>query len=212
MKKQFLYSVAAVAMLAFASPAMADAAPGNSIAVVNIQQIMHDSTAAKNVREQLDSKQKAFQADLSKKEEKFQKEEQELGKERSVLSKAAFDEKARAFSKKATEAQKDVESKKALLNNAFAHANYDLQKAVTDIVADIAKEKGFLIALPTESPTSQVLYADPKLDITQEVLTRLNKKLPKLDVKFEAPPEAAAAPDAPEAAAPDAKPEAPAAK
>ena len=33
---------------------------------------------------------------------------------------------------------------------------------------------------------SRMLYADRKLDITDEVLKRLNQKLPKLDVKFDA--------------------------
>ncbi len=58
----------------------------------------------------------------------------------------------------------------------------DIQKVVTDIITDLAKEKGFIVAMPT----SQTLYADPKLDISDEVLKRLNEKLPKFDVKFDA--------------------------
>lgn len=189
MKNTFLYSVAAVAMLAFSPAAIAaEAAPAaaaNTIAVVNIQQIMREATAAQNVREQLESKQKSFQAEISKKEEQLQKEDQELGKKRSVLSKSAFEEKARAFRTKATEVQKEVQGKKAMLDNAFEHSINDIQKVVTDIIAGLAKEKGFTVAIPT----SQILYSDSKLDISGDVLTRLNQKLPKLDVKFEAPPE-----------------------
>jgi outer membrane protein len=184
--KTFLYSVAAVAMLTFTSAAQAaDATAGNLIAVVNIQQVMRDATAAQNVREQLESKQKAFQAEISKKEEQLQKEDQELGKKRSVLSKTAFEEKARAFRNKATEVQKEVQGKKALLDNAFEHSITEIQKVVTEIIATLAKEKGFSVAIPT----SQILYSDSKLDISGDVLTRLNQKLPKLDVKFDAMPE-----------------------
>lgn len=177
--KNSLYSLAACAMLAFAPAAMA--ADGNMLAVVNIQQVMRDSTAAQNVREQLESKQKSFQADISKKEEQLQKEDQELGKQRSVLSKSAFEEKASKFRAKATEVQKEVQSKKALLDSAFERALNDIQKVVTEIITDLSKEKGFVMAVPT----SQILYADSKLDISDEVLKRLNQKLPKLDVKFE---------------------------
>ena len=180
MKYGTFYSVIAAAMLTFSPAAMA--ADGNFVAVVNIQQVMRDSTAAQNVREQLESKQKSFQSEISKKEEELQKEDKELGKKRSVLSKSAFEEKAGAFRKKATEVQKEVQSKKALLDNAFEHALADIQKVVTEIIVDLAKEKGFSMAIPT----SQILYADPKLDISSEVLTRLNQKLPKLDVKFDA--------------------------
>lgn len=181
--KTMFYSVAAAAMLAFASPVMAADAPANQIVTVNIQQVMRDATAAQSVREQLESKQKTFQSELAKKEEELQKENQDLGKKRSVLSKQAFDEKAAAFSKKATDVQKEVQTKKATLDSAFEHALNDIQKVVTDVISDLAKEKGFQVAIPT----SQILYGDPKLDISDEVLKRLNQKMPKLDVKFDAP-------------------------
>ena len=83
---------------------------------------------------------------------------------------------------KVTNARKDMDSKKALLDNAFSRSLGDIQKAVTDIIADIAKEKGLTLAIPT----SELLYRDAKLDITDEVLKRLDQKLPKLDVKFDA--------------------------
>lgn len=179
MKRLLLLAVAALG-LGVTTSAMADDAK-QSIAVVNIQQIMRDSTAAKSVREQLESKQKAFQADITKKEEALQKEDQELAKKQSVLSKEAFAEKAKAFRAKATEVQKEVQAKKALLDNAFERSLSDIQKAVNEIINELAKEKGFTLAIPT----SQILYADEKMDVSKEVLDRLNKKLPKLDVKFE---------------------------
>ena len=188
MKRSMLFTACAAAMLAFSAPAMAaDATPTAmvNIAVVNIQQVMRDSTAAQNVREQLEAKQKTFQADISKKEETLQKEDKELSKKRSVLSKEAFEEKARAFRSKATEVQKEVQSKKAVLDAAFERALAEIQKSVTEVIGEMSKEKGFIMAVPT----SQILYADEKLDISAEVLKRLNQKMPKLDVKFDAAPE-----------------------
>ena len=176
-----LSSIALIALVSFTAPAFAEDAK-QTIAVVNIQQIMRDSAAAKSVREQLEGKQKAFQADITKKEESLQKEDQELAKQQSVLSKDAFAAKAKAFRSKATEVQKEVQAKKALLDSGFEHSLNDIQKAVNGIIADMAKEKGFTLAVPT----SQVLYADEKMDISKEVLERLNKKLPTLSVKFDA--------------------------
>jgi outer membrane protein len=178
-------ALALLAMTGLATAASAD--EGNAIAVVNIGQVMRESTAAKMVREQLESKYKGFQADISKKQESLQKEDQELGKKKSVLSKEAFEEKASEFRKKVTEAQKDAQTKKVMFDNASARSSEEIQKAVTGIVAELAKEKGFVLAVSSENPTSQILYADSKLDISAEVIKRLNDKLPKLDVKFEAP-------------------------
>lgn len=183
------FYLSAILGLALALPAhAADAPAANMIAVVNIQQVMKGSTAAQSANSQLEAKQKSFQSELTKKDEDLQKEDKELGKQRGVLSKEAFEEKTRAFRGKVTEVQKEVQTKKAMLDGGYARALGEIQKAVSEIVADLAKEKGFVLAIPTESsPNWQVLYADEKLDITKDVLDRLNKKLPKLEVKFEAP-------------------------
>ncbi len=155
----------------------------SNIAVVNIQGVVKESTAAKSINEQMESKQKTYQADFSKREETLHKEEQELKKQKSVLAQQAFAEKAKAFESKVTELQKDVQNKKAMLDSAYARALSEIQKNVTDIITDMSKEKGFVVAIPT----SQLLYAESSLDITADVLKKLNERLPKVEVKFTAP-------------------------
>ncbi len=175
-------SIKTIALAAIVSIAMHGAAlaEGTKIAVVNIQSIMKDSTAAKAIRTQLETKQKAYQAEIAKKEEAMQKEEQELSGLRTTLSKEAFEEKVNAFRQKATAMQKDVQGKKATLDAAFEKALNDVQKAVNEIITEQAKEKGFNVAIPS----SQLLYAEPGMDITAEVLTKLNAKLPSVTVDF----------------------------
>jgi outer membrane protein len=181
-----LLSIIAAMILLSTGAVQAEDAP--VIATVNIQKIMQESSAAKMVRDKLEDKQKSFQSELTKKDESLQKEEKEITGQKGVLSKEAFEAKARDFRKKVTDVQRDVQNKKVMLDNAHAKALAEIQKAVTTIVAELAKEKGFLLAIPMESPpTWQVLYADSKLDISDDVLARLNKKLPKVDVKFEMP-------------------------
>lgn len=177
-------SVAICAAPAFAQTAPAAApAAGSKIAVVNTQSIMRDSTAAKSVREQLDAKQKSYQTDIGKKEEALQKEDQELAKQKGALAKEAFEAKIKAFREKATATQKEVQDKKATLDAAYERSVIQIQKTVSDIITELAKEKGFTIALAN----SVVLYNEPGMDISNDVLTRLNQRLPKIDVKFESP-------------------------
>lgn len=178
--------VPSFALAQAAAPAAAPAASALSaskIAVVDVQGIMRDSTAAKSVREALEAKQKSYQAEISKKEDALQKEDQSLAKEKATLSKDAFDKKVAAFREKATAVQKEVAAKKETWDKAYETSLAQIQKAVSSIIADIAQQKGFVIALPA----SQLLYRDAALDISQEVLTKLNAQLPKVDVKFEAP-------------------------
>lgn len=164
------------ATLFLAQPAFAE----EKIAVVNIQQIMRDSGAAKSVREQLQSKQKSFQSELDAKEKALQKEDQELVKQQANLSKEAFEQKVNAFRQKAMSARQEIQNKKAQLDKGFQGALNQIQTTTLNIVKEVATEKGYNIVLSS----SQVLYNGSNMDITGEVLARLNKKLPSVSVKF----------------------------
>jgi Skp family chaperone for outer membrane proteins len=65
-----------------------------------------------------------------------------------------------------------------MLDRAFAGALNDIQKQIGKIVEKLSKEKGYEVVVPT----SQILYVDSTLDITDEVRTRLDKKLPTVKV------------------------------
>ena len=176
MKQVVRYTLLIAAIAGFTAPAMAE----SNFAVVDIQKIMRESTAAKSIRTQLESKQKAYQAEIKKKEAAMQKEEKSLATQRSTLSPEAFQKKVEDFRKKATTMQKDVQTKKAALDRGFEKSLNDVQKVVNEIITSLAKEKKFSLAIPS----GQLLYADPTMDITDEVLSRLNKKLPKVSVSF----------------------------
>ena len=175
---RFTRFVATVAVIAasISTPALADSAIG----VVNIQRIMKDSKAATDVRNQLQAKQKAFQADLDSKEKALHAEDQSLAKQRSTTDKDAFAAKVKAFQTKAAEAQKEVQTKKAQLDKAFNGALEQIQSSVTDITKQIATEKKLGMVVTS----NQVIYADPALDVTDEVLKSLDAKLPSVKVNF----------------------------
>lgn len=173
----YVVLIAAAAMLCgLGAPASAE----TKIAVVDVQKIMRDSSAAKSIRSQLESKQKAFQAEIKKKEEEMQAQEKSLAGQRATLSPEAFEKKVNEFRTKATKMQKDVQAKKSSLDSGFEKSLNDIQQVVNQVITDLAKEKSFNLAIPS----GQLLYAEPGMDITAEVLSRLNSKLPKVTVTF----------------------------
>jgi len=175
MKKIMLAGVAALALVA--SPVFA---AETTIGVVNIAKIMKDAKAAISVREQLQAKQKAFQAELDSKEKELLAEDQSLVKQKDSPDKATFDKKVKSFREKAAVAQRQVQEKKAQLDKAFSGSLEEIQQAVIGVVKEVAEEKKMTLAVSS----AQVLYNDPTLDITDEVLKRLDAKLPKVAVKF----------------------------
>ncbi len=172
-----------VAICALVFGAASARAEGAKIAVVNTQSVMKDSTAFKAIRDQLDAKQKAYQAEISKQEEALQKNKQELDKQSSALAKEALQAKAKEFQAKVTEIQQQVQIKKKTLDSGYELAVAQIQKTLSEVVVELAKEKGFTVAIPS----SQLLYAEASMDITPEVTKRLNEKLPNYTVKFESP-------------------------
>ena len=176
MKPRYLPMFALLALTAFALPAHAETAIG----IVNIQKIMNDSLAAKSVRDQLQSKQKSFQSELDAKEKALMKEDQDLIKQRANMEKDAFEQKVKSFRERAAKAQGEIQAKKASLDKAFAGALEQIQTNVVAITASVAKEKKLNVVISS----AQVLYGDASLDITDEVLSQLNKKLSSVTLKF----------------------------
>lgn len=174
MKKLFLIALASVAFIA--APAFAD----SSIGVVNVAKIMQTSKAATSVRSQLQTKQKSFQGELDAKEKALLAEDQSLVKQKDSTEKAAFEKKVKDFREKAANEQRDVQAKKAALDKSFAAALEEIQKNVLDITKQVAAEKKLNLVVSS----AQVLYTDTSLDITDEVLKRLDAKLPTVTVKF----------------------------
>jgi outer membrane protein len=168
-----LICAAAICTLPFSAQA-------GGIAVLNIQEIMRESSAAKSVKTTLEAQQKSFQSEMATKEQSLQAKEKELAQQKSVLSPEEFEKRVKDFRTQASAAQRDVQTKKSKLDKAFADALGEIQKSVVDIVTEQAKAK----ELEAVFPTSQLLYAAPALDITASVLAELNKRLPRVQVKF----------------------------
>jgi Skp family chaperone for outer membrane proteins len=168
-----------LAVLMFAAPLAP--AFAETVAIVNIQKIMRDSLAAKSARDQLKAKQDQFAGEIKAKETDLKREDEELAKQRSVLAPDAFEQKVRTFREKAAGVQRDAQQKQGQLNKAFNAALGEMQNTIVNIIGEMAKEKGFKVAIPS----NQALYADPSLDITDEVLKRLNSRLTKITINFQ---------------------------
>ena len=152
----------------------------NKIAVVDVQQVLKDSLASQDVGSQIEKKRVAYQAAITKQENELKKEDAELTKQQSVLSPEAYQQKAKEFKSHVNDVQKDVQARRERLEKGYQEAVLQVQNVVLEIVSKLADEKGFSIAIPT----SQILYYKSDMNISKDVLERLNKRLPKIQVKI----------------------------
>ena len=157
--------------------------PGPVVAVVDIDRIRENSTAAKSVRDQLEKHRSTFQDEISKQENELRNAEQDLNKQRSVLSLDAFNQRRQQFEQRVADVQRQVQSRRRQLETAMANSMTEVNKAVVDAVQEVATSHGANLVLPK----SQIILVDKAMELTEDVLTMVNKKLPNVRVTLPAP-------------------------
>lgn len=148
------------------------------VAVVDIQRIMQESSASKGIQKAIESQRDSYQKEIQTLEDKLQSAENELRKQQTVLAPDAFAAKRRDFEKQVSDVQRTVQTRKRTLDTAFNDAMGHVQKAIYDIVQEVADERGANVVIPRNLV---VLFAS-SLDVTEPVLERLNKQLPTVAV------------------------------
>jgi outer membrane protein len=158
------------------SGAEAQKLPGAVVAVIDYQRILRDAAAAKSIREQIEARRTAYQEEVSKEEQRLYEADKSFAKQRSVLSPEAFAEKRSEFEQEVAGVQRLVQERRRELDRLSAAALNEVKRALIEIVTSIAEERGFNLVLPT----SEVLFFARDLDLTEEVLAKLNARLPEL--------------------------------
>jgi Skp family chaperone for outer membrane proteins len=184
-----LRTIAATVLVATASlagPALAQApAPGPNILVVDVPLVLRESKVGKSIGQQLTQQQSVYQKDISTQERELANAGSELKRQEQILARDAYEARARELQQRADELQRNVGGKRETLQRAEGNAFNETLKTVFAIVADIAKERRATHVL-IRSPQI-VAYVDPQFDVTNEVLQRLDQRLPAMAVSFPPP-------------------------
>lgn len=173
---KFLISLSTIfALFAF----NASAADGK-IGILDVEKIVKQSKAMRNIQKQVSKKQDQYQKQVTKKQEALEKEQKKIESKKSVLSQEALEKEVKQFEKKVKDLKEFVDKRQNKLKKASLDGMNKVNEKIKDIIADIAEERGLSIIIPS----AQVLYYQDGLDISDEVLDRLNKKITKVKVKF----------------------------
>lgn len=152
-----------------------------TIAVVDVDAILSQSKAAKSLKAQVDKKRKSFLDSVKEEEDKLRKEQKEIEGKRDSLSKEELVKKAQEFEKGRLNARKSIQEQKSKLDKAYSKSMNMLTKVIFEVCQEIADEREIDLVITRQN----IIVGNMSLDITKDVLERLNKKLPNvsLDVK-----------------------------
>lgn len=174
MKKQFLALFAA--SIFFIGNAVA-----SEIGVLDVEKIVKESAAMRDIQNKISKKQDEYQKEVTKKQNELEADQKRIEGKKNVLSKDAMEKETNAFEKKIDDLKSFVDKKQNSLKKASLDSMGKINDKIKEIISDISKEKN----LDAIVPSSQTLYYKDELDVSDEVLKRLNKKITKVDVKFE---------------------------
>lgn len=185
--------VFATLLYLFPNTAPAAAQGMSGIGVIDMQLLQRESSATKSIQAQLAKRDAAYKQELTKQENELRKVEQELSQQRALISPEAFAERRRQFEQRVNNLQRDGQNRKRELDKSFATAMRTVENVLKDIVEQMVKEKRLTLVLNK----GHAIYASAEYDITDEVMKRLNAKLPSVNVAAPAkPPVSAAKPPA----------------
>jgi Skp family chaperone for outer membrane proteins len=187
-----------------AAPAAPAAAPGPAlvaptVAVVEMQRVLRESAAGRSIQSQLEVESRKFRDQVTKLQDEIKAAENDFRRQRAVMAPDAQNQQVQALQAKQADAQRLVQERQEALQKGEADAVNVVGDNMRDIVQQLAAERHIGMVLRKEVVISM---SDKNMDITDDVIQRLNTKLPSVTVTIPAPGAAAAAAQAGAAPAP----------
>lgn len=151
------------------------------VVIVDVEHLLTESKAAENISAQLKAEQEKLQEKLGDKDEELKESRDQIVAEKDTLGEEGFLAKRKEFEQEIMAARQEVSQERNEIQQAAAKAVQQLRGEIMQIVADMAEEQNFALVMTKQN----IMLADKTMDVTDEIMTRLNKKVTsiKLDVE-----------------------------
>lgn len=156
----------------------APAARAPSILVVDRGAIVRTSVAGKDLIRQIDEYGKAMEAKYGEEEKKLRADAQELQEQAGVLSPEARQKRERELRDRSESLQRKVQEEQAAIQNGINIARTEIEKALGPILNTLFQERGATIMLDRGA----IVLGSVDIDVTSEVIRRLDQVLPSITV------------------------------
>lgn len=155
-----------------------EAAPVARIVIVDYQRVGSESDVAKDIQEQMQSFQVDMEARLSEIEDDLRQKAEDLQSQRAALSEDEFRSRARDLQMDERSAQQEMQELQQQGQRALQQANVEIQRSLRPIVKSIMEERKGNVVIDK----AFVAQTAPGLDVTTEVIERLNAAISTFEV------------------------------
>jgi Skp family chaperone for outer membrane proteins len=148
------------------------------IAVLDVERVRRNAAAVKSIQAQLSTYVEAYRRETQKEEQEIRSARDELANKRADLSQEAYADERRKLERRLAEAQGRVQQRRSSLEQVSAVAMQQVQDVLGKVVAELAEQQKWTLILRKD----QVVLFAPGLEITDEVLRRLDSRLPTVPI------------------------------
>lgn len=145
-----------------------------TIAIIDVQRVVNESIIGKAARSNMESQIQKSKVKLSNLQADLEKGKSDLQKQAGILSGSALEERREALGKKQLEVQRAYQDMQERLAKTNDKEIRRVVEEVQKVVDEMAEEKGYSFIF--EKDRQSVIYANPRIDITQEVVKILDKR------------------------------------
>lgn len=176
-----LFAAASMGILAMWGPSANSAAAAEPavIFIVDTSAVFAQSKVGQSIRSQFEDQMKKLVAEGKKTDEGLQADAKKLSEERALLSQEDLQKKVVALQKREAEFQQSFQIKRQALQLGVQRAEAKVEATLGPIFAEILRARGGTVLFDQ----SVVLAGGADLDISAEVLKRLNETLTTVEVK-----------------------------
>ena len=151
------------------------------IGLADLNEVLRAAVANVKVRELLDVQRQKFQSEFSKVEAELQQTERDLMSKRELLSADEYDKQIKSFQARVTRLQQDIQKQRQSIDNAYQKAQSNIRAEAISVITEIASEMQLDLVLQRDSS----LIFLPHLNISEEVLKRLNERTKNARIEIE---------------------------
>ena len=140
---------------------------------VNLISALESTKQGQKVKNKLEKTAETAKKTFKTKEQDLQKEEEALKKDAPLLSEQARNQRIQKLQEKYMNYQRQRKQKELELQNLQSKLMNPVVERIKQVAGEVARKEGYLVV---ENIGNDVLWVDPKLDLTKKVITKFNKK------------------------------------
>lgn len=173
-KMPFLAWLTSLAVISFAG---AVSAAELKIGYVDLQVALQSTSAGKTAKAELERDLKKKKDDLEKQKNDLEKQRDDIEKKKDLLSEVALQQKAAEFQQQMLKYREEMAKGQMEIQKKERELTAPIFEQLSDVISQLAKDQSYDMIL--EKSQQGIVWAKKDMDLTEEVISRFEKKYGK---------------------------------